>query len=104
MSKRAADHERFVGIMHSIARAEEMQQRDKLKEEHKPPVQEERNCLNCERKKSCRQFNGKTSISGTYSIGGDVKITACDKWKERKDRVGDPKKIKSLLKQFSKKM
>jgi len=98
--KRAADHDRYLGIIHSIAQAEELQERDKRKEENKPA--KERTCLNCSKRKNCRKLNGKMIFDGTYSIGGDTKTTKCEKWGERKDISNDPKRIKSLLKQFSK--
>lgn len=98
--KRAADHDRYVGIMHSIAKAEEFQKKDEGKEENKQ--EKERTCLNCSKRKSCRKFNGKMSYNGTYSIGGDSRQTTCDKWSEGKKSTTNPKKIKSLLKQFSK--
>jgi len=99
--KRAADHDRYVGIMKSIARAEELQQKDNKKEKNEP-IKEEQSCFNCERKKSCKQFNGKMIFQGTYSIGGEVKTSSCSNWKERKSKSNDPKQIKSLLKKFSK--
>jgi excinuclease UvrABC ATPase subunit len=101
MSKRAADHDKFVGIMKSLAQAEDLQKKDKEKEEHKPAV-EEKTCFTCERKKACKTFNGKMTVSGVYSMGGDMKVSTCEKWKERRNNPSDPKKIKSLLKQFCK--
>jgi len=100
--KRAADHEKFVGIMKSLARAQDLQNRDQMKEENKP--RDEPTCFNCDKKKSCRKFSGKLIVNGTYSVGGDdLQYKACDKWVDKKDRVNDPKVIKNLLKQFSKK-
>jgi hypothetical protein len=99
--KRAADHEKYVGIIHSIAQAEELEKKDKQKEENK--TTKESTCLNCSKRKSCRKFNGKMTYNGTYSIGGDSRQTACDKWSETKNISTDTKKIKSLLKQFKKK-
>lgn len=99
MSKRAVDHEKFVGIMKSVAHAEEMQQKDNRKEINKPSI-EERTCFTCDKKRSCKVFNVKTSTSGVYSIGGDVKVSSCEKWAKRRDNPSDPKQIKSLLKHF----
>jgi hypothetical protein len=101
MSKRSIDHERYLGKIQSMARAEDMQNKDRLKEENNKIVKEERTCLTCGSKHSCKKFNGKTSTTGVYSVGGDVDISSCKNWKERKDKLNDPKKIKSLLKQFS---
>jgi hypothetical protein len=100
--KRAADHERYLGTIKSLARAEELQQRDKAKNQNKEPEKEEQTCLNCDKKKSCKVFNGKMTVEGVYSIGGEATVKTCDKWKERKDNPSNPKKIKSLMKQFSK--
>ena len=98
--KRAADHEKYLGIMNSICQAEELQEKDKRKEEHRPP--EKKTCFNCGKKKSCKKFNGKITYDGSYSVGGDTHNEACDKWETIKNKLNDPKKIKSLLKQFSK--
>lgn len=99
--KRAADHEKFVGIMHSIARVEEMEARDKRKEEKKTEVTP--TCFNCEKRKECKKFNGKITFDGVYSVGGDISNNeVCDKWSQKKDEVNDPKKVKSLLKKFKK--
>ncbi|MDD5650461.1 MAG: hypothetical protein PHF86_08615 [Candidatus Nanoarchaeia archaeon] len=100
MSKRAADHERYLGVIHSIARAEELEEKDKRKELNKPEIK--KTCFNCEKKKNCRKFSGKLTYDGSYSIGGDTHSEACDKWEQVKNIANDPKKVKSLLKQFSK--
>lgn len=98
--KRAADHDKYLGIIHSIAQAEALEKQDKQKEENK--TVREPTCLNCSKRKTCKKFNGKMTYSGTYSIGGDTKQNICDKWSEKKDFKNDPKKTKNLLKQFSK--
>jgi hypothetical protein len=100
MSKRAADHDKYLGIMKSIAQAEEMQNIDKAKAEGKTAKEVVKTCQNCDLKKSCRKFSGRLSTNGTYSIGGDSTVSTCDKWRQRKEIANDPKKIKSLLKQF----
>lgn len=101
MSKRAIDHDRFVGKMNSMARAEEMDKRDQRKEDLKPKI-EEKSCMTCDKKRSCKTLNGKINVSGVYSIGGEAKVSTCNQWKARKDNPNDPKKIKNLLKQFTK--
>lgn len=100
--KRAADHDKYLGIMNSICQAEELQEKDKQKEENKPPLI--KTCFNCGKKKSCKKFNGKLSFNGSYSIGGNSHNESCDHWCDTKKKAAnDPKQVKSLLKQFSKK-
>ncbi|MDD5649392.1 MAG: hypothetical protein PHF86_03095 [Candidatus Nanoarchaeia archaeon] len=98
--KRAADHDKYIGIIHSIARAEELQEKDKRKSENKPDIKQ--TCFNCSKKKTCKKFMGKLTYDGAYSIGGDIHNKACNKWEQIKNKQNDPKKIKSLLKQYSK--
>lgn len=97
--KRAADHDKYLGIIHSIAQAEELQEKDKRKEEHKPEIKQ--TCFNCGTKKNCKKFSGKLTYDGSYSVGGDTHTGTCDKWCPVKNNPSDPKKVKSLLKQFS---
>ena len=97
---RAIDHEKFLGTMKSVARAQDMQNNEQLKKENKI-VPEEKTCMTCDKKRSCKVFNGRMSTTGVYSVGGDVVVSSCGKWAERRDKPSDPKKIKSLLKQFS---
>lgn len=97
---RTIDHEKFLGTMKSVARAQEMQNNEHLKKENKI-VSEEKTCMTCDKKRTCKVFNGRMSTIGVYSVGGDVVISSCNKWAERKDKPSDPKKIKSLLKHFS---
>lgn len=101
MAKRAADHDKYLGIMHSIAQAQELDEKDKRKEENKEPI--EKTCFNCGKKKTCKKFSGKLIFDGSYSAGGDITTGICDRWEHVKNKTNDPKKIKSLLKQFSKK-
>jgi hypothetical protein len=100
MSKRAADHEKYLGIMKGIAQAEEYQNIENAKTQGKTAKEVIKTCQNCDLKKSCRKFSGKLTTQGVYSIGGDSTISVCDKWRQRKELANDPKKIKSLLKQF----
>lgn len=102
MAKRAADHDKFVGIMKSVAQAEEFANIDRAKSQGKTAKEIVQTCMNCDLKRNCRKFSGKLTTDGTYSIGGDSSVKTCEKWKQRKELSNDPKKIKSLLKQFSK--
>jgi len=102
MSRRSIDHDRFLRTVQSLAQAEDLDRKDRLKKENKKPEEKKPTCFNCERRKGCKTIEGKMTYNGTYSIGGDSATSTCDKWMQRKDLVNDEKKIKSLLKQFKK--
>jgi len=100
MSKRAQEHDKWLGILHSAARAEELDRKDK---KDYVPEKEDKKCTTCGLAKNCRRLKGKTSYSGSYSIGGDSDIATCEKWTSGKKAINMKKQaseIKGLMKQF----
>jgi hypothetical protein len=95
------EHERFVRKNSMLADAEK-------------PIQgrsnsghaiTKRTCLNCSVKKTCPKFK-RTLVKGSASIGGDSEnelYVACIKWKDTMNS-SDPKKIKALMRQFTRQM
>jgi hypothetical protein len=101
MTKRAMDHDKWLGKIHTIARAEDI---DKQRDEYVAP-KEERKCTNCDHMKTCKTFNGKMAFSGTFSFGGDAAANSiCIKWRHQNkvNKVKNQSEIKSLMKQFKK--
>ena len=99
MSKRAQEHDKWLGILHSAARAEELDRKDS---KDYVPEKEDKKCTNCNTAVNCKRLKAKTSYSGSYSIGGDSDIVTCEKWTQKKSKnvQKQANEIKGLMKQF----
>jgi len=104
MGRRGTDHDRNYAKMSMMAKAEEYDQKmkqGKIVEQTK----EEKSCLNCSNRRTCKKIRAKFSTSsGSCSIGGDdtIEIKICEKYKPSENFSHNPKKVKSLLKQAMK--
>lgn len=94
---RYVNQELWLQKIHSIARAEELD----LKDKQKTKSNQTRTCFNCSRKSHCKKFQKRYSL-GASSIGGDAEKFVCKDWKEKKS-MQNPAQIKNLLKQFKNK-
>jgi len=102
--KRSYDHEKWVGHIQSMAKAEESERKDKREEDHNL-ASNEKTCRKCDKQKTCKKFQGRTFVTGTYSVGGDMLDKTCDGWKERRNKTQlTPKGIKNLMKQTMRSM
>jgi len=100
MGRRGTDHERNYNKMTMMAKVEEYDQKmkqGKINEQSK----EEKSCLNCSNKRTCKKIQTKfTTSSGSASIGSEdnIDIKICEKYKPSDNYAHNPKKVKSLLK------
>ena len=95
-------HDQFVSRNLAMSNAEELfdkRRKDHPGEKFFDPLKQDKTCKTCKNKRSCRKSMALVK-NGAVSIGGDSgSITSCKNWKEQ-ESLSDPKKIKSLLKQF----
>jgi hypothetical protein len=93
---RHTDHNEYVRKMKSLAKATELDQ----KEKKGYIIPKEKKCANCENTLICKIFKNRIISEGVYFFGGDTVENVCKKWKQRKSIEISAQNIKNLMKQF----
>jgi hypothetical protein len=102
--KRSIDHDSYVEKNKSIARSQELDEKDKAMEKKgfdHIKRQQEASCFNCKAKQKCPEFRSKKTggTTGVVSFGGDEKFV-CQRYAPAaaENRSMSDKQIRSLLK------
>lgn len=96
-SGKYVDHDKELHKMQATAHAQELQDKEVRHE-----TIAKKTCYNCKRKRNCPKFSSMANRD-VVSVGGDGGTAfVCTNWKETNNNFSDPKKTKSLLKQFMK--